>query len=200
MSDNDKILKALKNTKIPIVTLDNKWHKIFAMVEKPDDIKQDEAELVELLKRQGKINSEIKEIKRVKKKLMDEIVEAMESDDSKVEKNRKMVEEYNARIDSYQDEMLDLPARIDEINKRIMLSTMSVCYDVMHDNDRGAQELADWIAGIRVELKKNIVKKQEMEIQNAVIYSYMHDVFGQQAMDIFDMNTDPMEKIAALKK
>ena len=35
--------------------------------------------------------------------------------------------------------------------------------------------------------KKNIIKKQNREINNRQIYSYMHDIFGAEVIDIFDM-------------
>ena len=33
-----------------------------------------------------------------------------------------------------------------------------------------------------------------MEIQNAVMYSYMHDIFGADVVDLFDMKYNPLEK------
>ena len=44
------------------------------------------------------------------------------------------------------------------------------------------------MAEVRVELKKKLVRKQEMERHNHAIYSYMHDVFGAEVVDIFDMH------------
>ena len=32
-----------------------------------------------------------------------------------------------------------------------------------------------------------MIRKQEMEQRNHAIYSYMHDVFGAEVIDIFDM-------------
>ncbi len=199
----DKLTKALNKAKIPIVTLDNKWHKIFSMVEKTPDIKEKEAELNDYLRRQGKLNTESKDIKKIKKKLMDEIVNLMDdgdpSSEKKVEENKRLIEDCNQKLDAYQEELMDLPAMINEVNKDIMLETMGLCYEAMHENENIIEELGEWVKNIRIELKKNVVKKQEKEIQNAVMYSYMHDVFGADAMDIFDMKYNPMEKMIQLK-
>ena len=199
----DKLTKALNKAKIPVVTLDNKWHKIFSMVEKTPTIKEKEEELNNHLRRQGKLNTESKDIKKIKKKLMDEIVSLMDdgdpSSEKKVEENKRLIEDCNQKLDAYQEELMDLPALINDINKEIMLETMGLCYEAMHDNEKIIDELGEWVKNIRIELKKNVVKKQEKEIQNAVMYSYMHDVFGADAMDIFDMKYNPMEKMIQLK-
>ena len=40
---------------------------------------------------------------------------------------------------------------------------------------------------MRVELKKNIIRKQNMETKNQEIYGYMHDIFGAKVLDLFDV-------------
>ncbi len=49
------------------------------------------------------------------------------------------------------------------------------------------------MAKIRIELKKNVVRKQEYEISNQEIYSYMHDIFGAEVVDLFDMKYNPSD-------
>ena len=36
-----------------------------------------------------------------------------------------------------------------------------------------------------------MVQKQEMELRNQAIYAYMHDVFGPEVIDMFDMQYRP---------
>ncbi len=202
--EDDRLKRAVASKNIPVVTLDNKWHKIWTMIEKPSDVSKSEKQLNELLKRQGKINTESKDIKKLKKKLMDEIVVLMDGaeagSDKKIEDNKRLIEECNQKLSDYEEQMGDLPKEIDEINRSIMQTTAELVYDVMHKNEQDIERLADWISGIRIELKKNVVRKQEMEIQNGVMYSYMHDVFGPDVVDMFDMKYNPMEKILKLKE
>ena len=187
--DIDKMINALAAKKVPVATLDNKWHKLFSKVEKTDAIKEYEGKLNELLRKQGRINSEIKEIKRVKKELMDEIVTLMDDNDGsdKVEKNKKLINDCNEKIDSFNDDLMELPKEIAEVNKQLMINTMDACYDELRENEKGIEELGAWLAKIRIELKKNVVRKQEYEISNQEIYSYMHDIFGAEVVDLFDM-------------
>ena len=51
-----------------------------------------------------------------------------------------------------------------------------------------------------MELKKNIVRKQEMDIKNHELYSFMHDIFGPDVIEIFDVNQEQMERIIQQRK
>lgn len=195
MSKNDKdFLKALENKKIPVLTLDHKWHRLFTQIESNSEIKELENELNELLKKQGKVNTEIKELKKFKAKIMEDMVSSsMEEggNQSKIEENKKLLDECNQKIDEYQDENLDLPAKINEINKKLMLTTMNVCYDDIKCGTEEINEISQWIDEVRVELKKNVIRKQEKQKRIQDLYSYMHDIFGADVIEIFDMQYNP---------
>lgn len=193
----EKYRPAISGRKLPIVTIDHKWHQLFARVEKTRAISEREEELNELLRAQGKCNSEMKKVRKIKKKLMDEIVELMDRQDAaantKVEENRRLINECNDKIKTFQDEALEFPGKIEKVNAELMIETMKVCYENMRLNEHHIDSIGKWIADVRVELKKNVVRKQEMEIANQEIYSYMHDIFGADVIDIFDMKFKPDE-------
>ena len=194
---DEKYRPAIAGKKLPIVTIDHKWHQLFARVEKTRAIADREQELNELLRGQGKCNSDLKSVRKIKKKLMDEIVTLMDKQDeasnTKIEENRRLINECNDKIKACQDEALDFPAKIEKVNAELMIETMKVCYENMRLNEHHINSISKWIADMRVELKKNVVRKQEMEIANQEIYSYMHDIFGADVIDIFDMKFNPSE-------
>lgn len=194
--DVDKIIDALSAKRVPIAILDNKWHRLFAKVEKTKEIEKAEQKLNELLRKQGKINNEIKEIKKLKMSLMDQIVSLMEdtSGEKKVEENKRLIDECNEKLESYDEITMELPKEIAQANKELMNLTMEVCYDELHCNEKDIDELQKWLDNIRIELKKNVVRKQEMEIANQEIYSYMHDIFGAEVIELFDMKYNPSDK------
>lgn len=196
----EKYMTALAGKKIAAVTLDHKWHQLFTRVEKTRRITEKEQELNDLLRRQGKCTTETKSIRKLKKKMMDEIVAMMEKQDAasikKTEDNKRLINECNEKMEQYQDELLELPKMIDEVNKELMAETMRICYENMHANEKDIKEIADWIAEVRVELKKNVVRKQEMEIANQEIYSFLHDILGSDVIDLFDMKYNPDNKTA----
>ena len=195
----DVFIKSLEGKRIPILTLDNKWHRLFTMMEPDRELKRLETELNSLLKLQGKMNTESKSIRKIKKKLMDEIVQLMERNDpptiKKVDENKRLIEECNEKLEEYQDKLLDIPKQIDEANYKLMIRTMEMCYEVLQVNAKEIDEIGEWITKIRIELKKNIVRKQEKEIKNHELYAYMHDIFGADVVEIFDMKQEHVEKI-----
>lgn len=193
MSRREEVyIPALNGKKIPILTLDHKWHKLFSQVHTNSAIQKAEAELNTLLKQQGKINTETKDIKKIKTNLMDEIVKLMDDGDNpetakKIEDTKRLIEECNEKLEQYRDESLELPQQINAANKALMLLTMEACYDDIRQNNEQIQEITDWINGIRVELKKNMIRKDEMQRRNQDLYAYMHDIFGADVIELFDM-------------
>lgn len=196
MSKKDEVFSsALREKKIPILTLDNKWHQLFTRTTPNKAVLRLESELTELLKQQGKANTETKELKRLKKKLMQEIMdnagETANGNDAKavkkMEENKRLINECNERLEAYEEQLLELPDRIERVNRELMLLTMEACYDTMKANEAELAETSRWIARIRIELKKKLVRKQEMEQTNQEIYSYMHDIFGAEVIELFDM-------------
>lgn len=191
----DVFIPALADKKIPILTLDNKWHQLFTQTEPNKGIRRLEGELNRLLKMQGKANTESKKIRKLKKRLMQEIVEfaedAAEANDEKavkkLEDNKRLINECNEKLEEYKQQQLELPERIEKVNRELMLLTMEICYDTMKNNEKEIEEAAKWIAYIRVELKKRLVRKQEKELMNQELYSYMHDIFGAEVIELFDM-------------
>lgn len=187
---------ALAGKKIPILTLDNNWHKLFTQSQEHEEIKVLEEQLNEYLKQQGRINSEIKSLNVYKKKLMNEIVSIMELPDSKekerkMSENKRLIEEANVKLEDYRDEMLELPRLIDTTNFELMIASMRVCYDKIQQNTREIEEINEWVQNFRNQLKRKVLQKQQREIMNDELYSYMHAIFGPDVIEMFDMKYNP---------
>lgn len=187
---------ALLGRNVPILPLDNKWHRLMVGLDKTKEMQKAEAEIKELLKRQGKINTDIKVLKKTKTKIMDDMVASMDDEDAKdtQDSGKKQIETINSTLEGYQEELHELPRLINELNYQLMLGTMEQCYEIIKSNTCEIEEIADWINHIRVELKKNVIIKQEKELKNQEIYNYMHDIFGADVIDIFDMKYNPGDK------
>ena len=186
---------ALKGKKVPILTLDQKWHRLFAIHGKPEAVKELESELNELLKRQGKLNNDLKELKKKKNLLMDNIVQNMEgsteeasnsSKARKLEEDRQKIDEIKALTESYEDELLELPNKIKATNELLMIKSMDYFYEIIRVNKEESEEIDRWITQVRIELKKNIIRKQNRDINNKEMYAYLHDILGPEVIDMFD--------------
>lgn len=196
--------EALAGKEIPLLTLDNKWHQLFtqAQTEIPAEVQRGEAKLNELLKRQGKLNTESKDIRKVKKRLMTEIMEMADSSggnpdaatEKKMEDNRRLINECNERLDDYARELRLLPEEIAQINHKLMLITMDICYKRIAENTREIDKIEEWVRETRIEMKKKLVRKAEKEQDVFNLYSYMHDIFGAEVIEIFDLKYNPEER------
>mgnify|MGYP000759531889 CR=1 FL=1 len=109
MNDKKDFEAALKGKKVPLLVLDQKWHRLFAIHGKTDEISATEKELDELLKLQGKYNNELKNLKKLKSKIMSNIVANMGDDGD--ENRDKQQQEYR-RVDEIGIILID--AHIDE--------------------------------------------------------------------------------------
>ena len=200
---------ALVGRKIPILTLDNKWHQLFSQSDYTSEIKRMEGELNDLIKRQGKVSDENREIKKLKKKLMDEIMVVADElvrdpSSKKLEKKqdecKRLLQECNEKLEANEEEMVELPGQVNRLNKKLMLATMEVCYRKLHKDTEELNEIEEWISGIRRELKKKIIRKQEKEARIHRLYSFMHDIFGADVIELFDMKYNPEEKYQKAKE
>ena len=190
MKEKEYFKGALINKKVPILVLDQKWHRLFAIHGKSDEIQSTEEELNHLIARQGQANQDIKDLKKVKASLMESIVAHMDESDEQSNRpsNDKIMDE-NTRLIN-EDELLELPKQIKDANERLMLASMEFCYEKLRTNDEEIKEIDAWIKQVRIDLKKNIIKKQNREINSKEIYSYMHDIFGAEILDVFDLKEE----------
>ena len=142
MSCESDFLAALKGKKVPILVLDQKWHRLFAIHGKPEEIKELEALLNSLLARQGKLNNELKEMKKIKAKLMSNIVENMDDNDheaaesreKQLSDDRRLIDEINEKSEQYEEELMELPEKIRSVNEQLMLKSMDYFYEKIRIN------------------------------------------------------------------
>ena len=202
--DDNRYSDALVGKDIPILSKDEKWQQLFLLSPKTDNIKSLEAQLNELVDKQDMLREKIKDIKRLKKKLLSEIV-VLRDDSGKNKAQRKKIEaeiddhtrlikECNEKIEECEDEMIGLPREIYQVDYKLMVATMGIFYQRMHENTVEINAIDDWVAKVRVQLKKNIIRMQEKEIENFNVYSYMHNIFGPEVIDLFDLKYDPEKR------
>ena len=185
---------ALIGKTVPLLILDQKWHRLFAVHGKTDEIKSLESKLHDLLTEQAKLNTRLKELKRLKGKLLDEIVQNMEENDKKLEENKRLVDEVNEKMDECEEKLVDIPYQLRTINDELMLLSMDYFYEKIRVNQEESTSIEEWINQVRVDLKKNIIRKQNCDINNREIYAYLHDIFGAEVIDIFDIKYNEESK------
>ena len=108
--------------------------------------------------------------------------------------HKRLINDCNEKLEVYEEEMVELPRQINQLNNKMMLVTMEVCYKRIQQNTTELEAIEEWIGNIRRELKKKVIRKQEKEAMNRQLYSYMHDIFGADVIELFDMKYNPEEK------
>ena len=190
MKERQDFKSALIGKTVPLLVLDQKWHRLFAVHGKTEEIKELELKLNNLLANQGRLNNRLKELKKLKGRLLDEIVQGMEGMDRKVEENKRLIDEINQKLDECEEELVDIPYQIREANDELMLLSMDYFYDKIRVNQTESAEIEAWINQVRIDLKKNIIRKQNRDINNREMYTYLHDIFGAEVINIFDIKYD----------
>ncbi len=186
--------KIVRDKKLPILTLDARWHEIFPEDKKTAAIRGLEQKVNNLLKKQGKAVNDIKEMKQLKNSLLKDIVDNMDigkdpagkAKEKKLDKNKQYVNELNVKINRAMEDLAEIPYQIKLANEELLAESIAVFYRELEDNKSEIKEITDWITGVRDELKKNILIKQDLEEKNSLIYTYMHDILGAGIMESFD--------------
>jgi len=194
MNERQDFKSALIGKTVPLLVLDQKWHRLFAVHGKTEEIKELESKLNNLLAEQGRLNNRLKELKKLKGRLLDEIVQGMDDKDKKLEENKRLIDEINEKLEECEDELMDIPHQIRETNDELMLLSMDYFYEKIRVNQTESVEIEEWINQVRIDLKKNIIRKQNRDINNREIYAYLHDIFGAEVINIFDIKYDEDKK------
>lgn len=194
MKEQRDFKSALIGKTVPLLVLDQKWHRLFAVHGKTDEIKELELKLNNLLAEQGRLNNRLKELKKLKNRLLDEIVQGMEGNQAKIDENKCLIDEINDKIDECEETLMDIPREIRETNDALMLLSMNYFYEKIRVNQTESTEIEEWINQVRIDLKKNIIRKQNRDINNREIYTYLHDIFGPEVINIFDIKFDEDKK------
>lgn len=188
-SNLDSLYEIVKNKKLPILTLDNRWHELLPDSEKTDYIRELEQKVNKLLKKQGKLVNDIKDMKKLKKHLMKDILINMDigkDRDKKLGRLKQNIHEINDRIEAEMNELGDIPYQIKEVNEKLVVESMQLFYERMESNEAELKNVAEWINRMRDELTNKILLKQELETKNVALYTYMHDILGADLIEMFD--------------
>ena len=179
--DLDDILEQLKRSKLPALTLDIRWLSIFNNEDKPAKIAKLEKKVNEALKSRGRITTDKKDLIKVKKRLMNEIVQNMNSPentraDKKIKKSKELIEEINDKLILLEDEELDLPSKFDEANAELALESMKEIFDRYEENEDDIETLEEWIEETKLELKKRVALLYQKKEDNEKMDKYLSDL------------------------
>ena len=185
-----EVREALKGKKVPILVLDSRWHTLFPKGEKPTEIQNLEDRVNELLKRQGFLVNDLKDLKKTKKKLMEGIVAGMGEReairDKKSKNQQRLLLEIKERIQEESDELMDLPREIKRANEELLAVGASYCFERLASGDEQVEEWNQEISEMRETLKEKVGYKADLEESMDSAYSLMHGLLGHDVMNLYD--------------
>lgn len=180
----EEIYNELLGKYIPILTLNKKWHDLF-FDGKSKEILSLEKELNDLLKGQGKNNTDKEDLTNLKKQLLKEIVANMDAGENsraakKIDKSVDLVEDINNKLILVEDRFLSIPNEIQETNTKLLLEGMSeLCAKTLQDKE-DIENLNQLIEETRIELKKKILLRQQKAEEYERINKFLDNTVGRK--------------------
>lgn len=189
--DRERIWSMLQGVKLPVLTLDERWMTLFQEMQSDAGVKKIIKRLNELIKEQGGVVNKIKEMKVLKKRLMNNIVENMSdtSDDRRSKKqdaNHRLILDINEKMDNSKDRLMDLPYEIMEANRELFFESVIYGYRTISDNQARSKQLEEDIERLKTELAAKVKEKNKIDRENNAMYSFMHDMVGGELLEKFD--------------
>ncbi|HHX60955.1 MAG TPA: hypothetical protein GX707_09635 [Epulopiscium sp.] len=183
----------LQKEKIPIITLDHSWHQLIAEIKTPQ-IGVLEKELNNLVKEQGRLNTDYIEYSRLKKEMLDNILELtpeafdLQSEEAikKIDDQQKMILKINEKLEKIEPRLDSVPEEIKQTNSKLVDESVRLCYDYINSYREKSHTLDGEIQVIRMTLMKKTEEKKSYDKKADQLYRYLHQIVGPQFIEKLD--------------
>nr|WP_302598783.1 hypothetical protein [uncultured Cellulosilyticum sp.] len=183
----------LENRKLPIVLLDPLWYTVKEQI-KSKVIDEKEKLLQELLKEQARLNTDYKEYNKVKQNFLKQILALSgevqgEDGDKKIEELNKLHQstlEVNNRLENIETRLEEVDEQVQVTNKELIGEMVAVGYEYIDIHRQKEIKLESEIEALRAEMLKKTNEKKQSEKFLKDIYNYLHNIVGQQQIEIID--------------
>lgn len=183
----------LRTKKVPIVLLDPLWHAAKEHI-KSKIIDKEEKELQDLLKEQGKLNTDYKEYTVIKQNFLKEILlvsgKVQESNHpdhlEELNKLHQSTLGANQKLEDIERRLEEIDAKIEEKNKMLVSEMIAVGYSYIDNYKEQNEKLENEIAALREKLLEKTNKKKSNDAFLKEIYNYLHSIVGREQIEIID--------------
>ena len=187
------VTEILERKRLPIVLLDPLWHTAKEHI-KSGAIDKAEKELQELLKEQGRLNTDYKEYTVIKQNFLKEILVVSSkaqdrSDSTALEELNKLHQSTlaaNQKLEDIENRLDEIDKEIEIKNKEIISEMIAVGYSYIESYKQEDEILEAEITALREEMLKKTNKKKENEAFLKEIYNYLHSIVGREQIEILD--------------
>ena len=157
-------------------------------------IDEKEKLLQELLKEQARLNTDYKEYNKVKQNFLKQILALSgevqgEDGDKKIEELNKLHQstlEVNNRLENIETRLEEVDEQVQVTNKELIGEMVAVGYEYIDIHRQKEIKLESEIEALRAEMLKKTNEKKQSEKFLKDIYNYLHNIVGQQQIEIID--------------
>lgn len=184
----------LKKNDIVILTLDERWNKLFKIIPINREVKKQQDYLNRLLGQEASLYQEQKSIEPEKIKHMNEIMKLTgEAFDKKNEEAKQRqtelkekIEALNLRAQEIDNELYIMKDKIQEANFRLLEETVRLVYSVIRDIRRKQKKLDREMEQVKKRLKDLQNERQNITVDWTEVYSFFHTLLGSDELTKLD--------------
>jgi chromosome segregation ATPase len=184
----------LKKNDIVILTLDERWNKLFKVIPINSAVKKQQDFLNGLLGKEASLYQEQKGIEPEKVKYMNRIMmltgEAFEKNSEEAKKSlaesKERIEALNKRAQELENEIFQMKDKIREANFKLLDVTVRYVYDVMAASREKQKKLDRELEQAKKRLKELQAKRQSMSTDWTEVYSFFHALLGSDELTKLD--------------
>lgn len=185
--------ETLRRKRIPLLHKDENWIDLFG---KSDDKEINEVKdrLIDLIKREGKLEKLLNRYKKDKTKYVKLILKASDSiNTDKKKEDIRLLDEYKERLLSINEEMDELafeletiPDEIRKTNYELLNMTIHKGYSELREKEEELEDAKEELLEVRERMKQLIEIKVKNEEWINEIYTFMHRLLGNDIIDFLD--------------
>ncbi|NLN63848.1 MAG: hypothetical protein GX144_00270 [Clostridiaceae bacterium] len=187
-------IATLKKNDIVILTLDERWNKLFKLIPISTRVKKQQDILNKLLGQEASLYQEQKNIEPEKIKHLNRIMSLTEeafdkgNEEAKISLSRSKdrVEELNQRVKEIENEIFLMKDKIRHANFRLLEETVRYVYRVIAISKEKEKKIDRELEQVKKKLKELQAQRQRLSIDWTEIYSFFHALLGSDELTKLD--------------
>lgn len=188
-------IATLKKNDISILTLDERWNRIFKIIPISKGIIKCQDNLNRLIAQEAALFQEQQNIEPEKKKHMNNIMaltqEAFEKNNDQAKRSisdsKLRIEQLNKRAGEIDDELLEMKNKIRESNFKLLEETVRYVYSVITRSRKKEAKIEEKLAVLKKKLKKLQEQRQNLLTDWTEVYAFFHDLLGSDELTRLDV-------------
>ena len=188
-------ISTLKKNDISILTLDERWNKIFKIIPISREVQKCQDNLNRLIGQEATLFQEQQNIDPNKKKHMNNIIalteEAFKKNNEEAKRSliqsKQHIEQLNKRAVELEDELFDMKNKIRDSNFKLLDETVRQVYNVMAKSKKEERKLETELNNVKKRLKELQEQRQNLTTDWTEVYAFFHDLLGSDELTKLDM-------------